>query len=287
VPFSGLLSHDFDDYINFFNTFGVYTIAVQENWDHLSSKTFIDSPPNHFCVWGKQSIGHLQIVHSLNPNLATIVGSPRMFPYIQDDKFENGNLVKKEVISNVPKMPYILFCGTGDGRDDFFLLELLIDTLHKSNKLQIVYRPHPNRRNNMSDYQIKHLNACGVIVNLDKISHSVFYHCELVINCELLITSLSTLLVEGLLCNKKVLVPCFSQSELNYDFSESLDTWLHLIGLRSFPNIFISETIKDFNSDILNSIEVPAKESATSANWICSRVDFSQVLYNLVEKLSK
>jgi hypothetical protein len=127
------------------------------------------------------------------------------------------------------------------------------------------------------------LKSNGLIMDEGINVNSVYFHCDLVLNCELLVTPFSTMLVEGLMCNKKVVLPGYSSTRLHYDFSNAVDTWLHLIGVRSFPNVFISEKQEDFNNKIHEALLAPIKESSNSAAWICAPVNFEQKIFDLID----
>jgi hypothetical protein len=169
IPFSGHLSSEFDDLIESLNSLGIQTVAVQENWDNLSSKTFINSEPDYFLVWGEQSAGHVKSIHNLRKTKTFIIGSPRFLPYYTrslksgQDNFGGISLLGYET-SNV-KQPYVLFTGTGDGIDDEFILRETFDILQDldSNKpLSLIYRPHPFTRNRISTEFASQLNRLGV-----------------------------------------------------------------------------------------------------------------------------
>lgn len=287
IPYSGLLSSEFDDLVNFFNSRGLYTIAIQDNWDNLSSKSFINSKPSYFCVWGEQSAGHLQYIHSLENTKIRITGSSRLLPY-----YSNSLIYKefKKIPSNISKElknKYVLFTGTGDGLDDMYILKVILKSLSENLNYKIVYRPHPFVRNLPNKHMLKKLTNFGLIIDSSKNSKSVFHHCGLVYHSELIITQLSTILVEGLLINKKVLIPAFIDRKTNFDYVDSINTWAHLIGIEAFPNIYISKKRSNFRFDLTQALESKVEKSSKSAQWIAAKLDTSQQLLKLVRQIEK
>lgn len=271
IPYSGQLSSEFDDFVNYFQTQGLLTIGIQENWDNLSTKTFTIAKPNYFLVWGKQSEGHLRVVHHNYSSICEIIGTPRFIPY-----FDASNEVSSRVISNLGiKRPYILVTGTGDGIDDFQILSKSIEVLqdlHKSDRVlsvDLVYRPHPFTRNSLSDLETDFLSKSSVLIDNRRDSHGVFYHCPLIQNAILVINQFSTILLEALSVNNKVLLPTFVNRPVNYGYRQSINEWYHLIGLESFPNVFFSHDQAHFSRDLIAALEAKSVNSRIHSRWMC------------------
>lgn len=276
VPYSGQLSPYFDDFVNFFQHHGIKTIGVQENWDNLSSKAFIDCNPDIFCVWGEQSAGHLTNVHSLFDTKIVITGSPRMQPYyLPKNEYKCFQSVPENLSEKIVS-PYILFTGTGDGLDDEFILSEIFESLGGIGNLQLVYRPHPVVRRPISQEVIKEFALNGLIVDDHESSRGVFYHVGLVMNAELIINQFSTMLVEALLCNKKILLPGFISRRVKFDYIDACKSWDHFIGISAFPNVFISSSRENFKIDLINALTSEYEDSSKCANWLSAKIDVSE-----------
>lgn len=287
VPYSGLLTHEFDDYIDFFNFKGICTIAIQENWDNLSSKTFIASSPNYFCVWGEQSLGHLVTVHKLSRTTPIIVGSPRFQPYFSEsEKYLPYRTIPKDLVDQI-KLPYVLFTGTGDGVDDAFILKETLSVLALDKKYSLVYRPHPFTRNPIDDQDLKFFVSQNVVIDHGSKSKSVFHHCGLIINADLIINQFSTMLLEALMSNKKVLLPTFVNRPVKYNYSNAINEWPHFVGLVMIPNVYVSESSNKFSEDLKKSLEAEVKKSSFSASWMCAELNSSEEFLKLVKKLKQ
>jgi CDP-glycerol glycerophosphotransferase (TagB/SpsB family) len=286
IPFSGLISPVFDDLINFFNLKGIKTIAIQDNWDNLSSKTFINSNPSYVCVWGEQSAAHVTNFHAMKGSKIVVTGSARLAPYYSNlKKFEKYRQIPVE-LDRIIRRKYILFIGTGDGVDDNAILHKVISSINLKRDFQIVYRPHPFTRTEIEELKLKKLKKLGVIIDMNLKSNHVYHHCGLVMNADLIITQLSSIIVEGLLCNQKILIPCFVYRKVNYDYMDAINTYPHLIGLGAIPNIFISKNVNNFAHDLEFSISSPKLLSSNSANWFAAKFETNKKLLNLFETIN-
>lgn len=169
------------------------------------------------------------------------------------------------------KRPYVLFTGTGDGIDDEFILREtmhILFTLNSEKTFSLIYRPHPFTRNRISSEFENEIQQLGVLFDASLSSRSVFHHCPLVTNAELVINQFSTMLLEALTCNVKVLLPTFVSRQVNYDYSGAINEWHHFMGLRMIPNVFISLNSLDYRNDLKRAlISVPA-QSANTVSWM-------------------
>jgi hypothetical protein len=286
VPFSGLISPIFDDLINFFNFKGIKTIAIQDNWDNLSSKTFINSNPSYFCVWGEQSAAHVTNFHSMKDSEIVVTGSARLAPYYSNlKKFKKYRQIPIE-LERIIRHKYILFVGTGDGVDDYSILHKVIRSIYSKSNFQIVYRPHPFTRTEIEPLKLKELKKLGVILDMNLNSNQVYHHCGLVMNADLIIAQLSSIIVEGLLCNQKILIPSFVYRKVNYDYTDAINTYPHLIGLAAIPNIFMSKIENNFAHDLAFALNSPKLLSSNSANWFAAKIETNKKLLKLFEMIN-
>ena len=285
VPYSGLSTMDFDDYINFFKKIKKTTIAIQDNWDSLSSKTFIMSNPDYFCVWGEQSLGHLQSFHRLRGTKVRLIGSPRMAPYNSSNtKFDIYKKISDELVLNL-KSDFILFAGTGDGLEDDYILDVITKSITGGGKISIIYKPHPYTRHKLTEPTINNLKLKGVVVLDSESSKFVFYHCSLVLNAKLVITQFSTIIVESLLCDVKTLIPTFVRAKVKFDWSYAINTVPYLLGIVAFPNIYVSKNYETFKKDLYLALEAPNFSSQNAANWLCSKIDSSSALLEIIDSI--
>jgi hypothetical protein len=167
--------------------------------------------------------------------------------------------------------PYVLFTGTGDGIDDEFLLREtmhILSTLDSKKTFSLVYRPHPFTRNRISSEFENEIQNSGVLIDSSLSSRSVFHHCPLVANAALVINQFSTMLLEALTCNVKVLLPTFVSRRVNYDYSGAINEWHHFMGLRMIPNVFISLDSLEYRNDLKRALISAPAQSANTVSWM-------------------
>jgi hypothetical protein len=290
IPYSGLLSSEFDDLVGHFQRREKKVVAIQENWDNLSSKTFISSNPNVFLVWGEQSKAHLKLVHQIEDCEIYIAGSPRFLAYQQDSIMQHAEKKWSSEQKRFTRDEYVLLTGTGDGIDDNFILEETQKALLSSsrfNQLSLVYRPHPFTRNPISKDVLEVYESQGVFIDNNLGARSVFHHCPLIKNATLVINQFSTILLEALYCNNKVLLPTFVNRPVSYDYSSALNEWHHFIGLKMVPNVFIAENAKTFPQVLTNALESKSRDSRKSITWMISENLFHSELLHLHASLIK
>jgi hypothetical protein len=167
--------------------------------------------------------------------------------------------------------PYVLVTGTGDGIDDEFLLREtmhILPTLDSKKTFSLIYRPHPFTRNRISPEFQNEIQQLGVLIDASHSSHSVFHHCPLIANAALVINQFSTMLLEALTCNVKVLLPTFVSRQVNYDYSGAVNEWHHFMGLRLIPNVFISFNSLEYRNDLRRALNSTPAQSANTVSWM-------------------
>lgn len=293
IPFSGLLSSEFDDLVESLNSVDVQTVAVQENWDNLSSKTFINSKPNHFLVWGEQSAGHVKSIHNLVKTETFVIGSPRFLPYYHFSTLGPRALGAISSIRNMDlntKIPYVLITGTGDGIDDEFILRETMQTLSildSDQSFSLIYRPHPFTRNRITLEFESELKNLGILIDSSTSSRSVFHHCPLVANATLVVNQFSTMLLEALSCNVKVLLPTFVSRPVNYDYSGAINEWHHFMGLKMVPNVFVSLNRLEYKDDLKKALTSAPLQSVDAVSWMVDSRPSKSLLRIFHKSISK
>lgn len=271
VPFSGLLSPEFDDVVSALDFLQIKSIGFQENWDNLSSKTFIRSFPDYFCVWGLQSVGHLRKIHGNRKSEAVIVGSSRFSPYFFPEEKFATNVLSQLGLENDK---YVLITGTGDGLDDYTLITETHSSLSRlvDCRLKIVYRPHPFTRNPIQEHLLQSLVSRGLVLDNRVGASNVYHHCQLVANASLVINQFSTVTLEALAANVKVLLPTFIRRQVNYDWFDALLEWDHLNGILLLPNTYLVKSQEQYADALSTALQAPVLNSAEKIDWFCQRV---------------
>jgi hypothetical protein len=87
-------------------------------------------------------------------------------------------------------------------------------------------------------------------------------------NASIVINQFSTILLEALVCNVKVLLPTFVSRPVSYDYSMAIHEWHHFLGLRNMPNVTVSFDPKNFIADLLLALEESSFESSEAVSWM-------------------
>lgn len=280
IPFSGHIGADFNALVFAAKKKNVTVFALQENWDNLSTKTFITEEPDVFFVWGQQSRGHLRNVHRLFKVNPFIVGSPRFQPYYQDSmpapivSESNGSQVKLKGFN------YILIAGTGDGIDDEMLVrtvhEVILEDISIQDDMKIVYRPHPASRTKL-DLTGMRRDLKRLAIDDGPLSRNFGHHNSLVAHASLVINHFSTLTIESVISGTPVVIPLFlGRPEAQYRYEHILNEWHHMMGVGLIPEISTPRDIAEFREKLRTLLDGKTRESTPSnIDWICRKADYS------------
>lgn len=289
VPYSGHIGRHFNPWIRGANRRGIKTVALQENWDNLSTKSFITEEPRFFCVWGAQSAGHLRSIHRLFSVEPWKLGSPRFTNYLKE------NIVYPKVANwdgvsvNLTGSDFVLVAGTGDGIDDSVLIKVVSGVLVGVNNgaTKLVYRPHPMTRTKL-DYSQLSRDYPGILIDVGPESRNFGHHHALVKDARVVINHLSTLTLEAILAGTRVIIPLFlGRDDAVYRYDHCLNEWHHLMGVSLIRGIYTPESISELREKIKEVIFADAKFDKSNISWICERVDYAEELLTHLEKISK
>jgi len=198
----------------------IKTVFLIDNWDNLSSKTVFLKKPDFLTVWGKQSIEHAVKIHDFKEKQIIMIGTPRFDIYYK-------------TVNNVPKSPingkYVLFTGAALEMDETGALKELDEELEQNKDiygdLKIIYRPHPWRqgKNDFNESDFKHVE-----LDIQMKDHyarqklqrtmgkkrkesinfqpNIDYYPAILGNALFIVSPLTTMALEALLMEKKVLL---------------------------------------------------------------------------------
>lgn len=281
IPFSGHLAHEFGTQIWAARRLNIPTIALQENWDNLSSKTIIVDEPDYFLVWGNQSASHVRSVHKLTQCEVIVNGSPRF------DEYFKTNLHEPVVISpngekTLVASPFILIAGTGDGLDDLALLETLHLAISTTNHFSaVVYRPHPLTRS-IQDFDYLTKTFPKLLIDSHPDARKFNHHVGLIQNCEFLINHFSTLTLEALIAKRRVCVPLFlGRQASRYGYDRILSEWLHLTGINQMPGIEFPRNQNELTSSVRKLLNT-SENACSRTDWYCKPGRYAEGLIQVL-----
>ena len=289
IPFGGHISAEFGNLIWLCRRLKIPVVALQENWDNLSSKTFIIDEPDYFAVWGRQSASHLKSIHRLQNCSIHEIGSPRFGAYSCD---ESAPPIASDPERGEIKLerPFILVAGTGDGLDDEMLIESTLMAVRNHPRgatVDVIYRPHPftRRSNSIARLRKEYRN---LILDSGFNAREPDHHVPLIKHAQVVINHFSTMTLEALIAKNLVIVPLYLGRPANYRYDRFLDEAQHYIGAGLVSNLFtpsnagqLQELIKSLLSGEL------ATTSRTDISWMCKKGRYGESLAALVQSAKK
>jgi hypothetical protein len=289
VPFSGHIGADFSTLVWNGRRHKKYVVAIQENWDNLSTKTYITQKPDLFLVWGKQSAAHLRNVHRCFDVPTEVVGSPRFGPYFDDSKLSNPtvSLASGKMVS-LKNKKFVLVAGTGDGIDDEMLVKSVQSCIKnlrtKSQEIVIIYRPHPMTRTRI-DFQALQRSIKNILIDSGPHARDFGHHNALVKNAIATVNHFSTVAIESLIAGVPSVIPLFlGRKDANYRYEHILSEWHHMMGLALIPQILTPNTKEEFEKVLKSILTRPLKSKSVPIDWICTSDLYVEKVIRSVKK---
>ena len=185
-------------------------IQVVENWDNLSSKFCPSMNSQALVTWGTQSSSHAIQIHGYPSNKTFALGSSRI-----PNSLDIERLVSKFSYKNSSRIK-IFYPGCGAEFEDLNYIAQVLDSLKStsfSKEIEFVFRPHPlsiirNGENYYSTWPTEiqiDLPTLGSDQNSDWPDLDDFIYKKM-LESEFIIGTPSTLLLEAILFNKKIIL---------------------------------------------------------------------------------
>jgi hypothetical protein len=287
IPFAGHTSHVWGNSVWLCKKVGTKSVALQENWDNVSSKTVITDEPDVFVVWGSQSKSHLRNIHNISRSEIFIGGSPRFDRYFTEESEAALAINPYGENRDLTGERFILLAGTGDGIDDRLLIEETFAAISLiSEPPLVVYRPHPFTR---FEHDLEGLIRAFPRIILDsgpdarKFGHQI----PLVKKATLIINHFSTLTLEGLVSNRFVCVPLFLGRPANIRYDAILDSAPHYVGLSLVPNLLTPCNQYEFRAAILQVFQSQSNISPSNIGWICKNSNYTAEISRLLNLIDR
>jgi hypothetical protein len=278
VPYGARMSIEEDFAIWYAKKLNIKSVAIQENWDNLSSKKFIFSQVDYFITWGLQSTDHLRTFQNYK-------GETREFGCIRMQQFyksksaeiENQFLRNGSIENSKKKSRTFLFIGNGT-INDFELLDFLDNYVESQAKAHLentffIFRPHPYSRVDLSNRLLEIKNN-KITIDIPKKNEDNHYRLKLISDAEVVVGFYSTVLLESLIMEKIVAIPSFLGSKTRYKAFDFLNDSPHYSGISQLSNLYNFHTGKSFE-DFLNNLpkRINDSESNHILNMCCENKD--------------
>lgn len=283
LPYTGGISLEFDFLVWLSKQNLVKSIAIQENWDNLSSKSILFEHPDNFLTWGRQSSSHLRTIQDFKGNTFE-VGSLRLNCFYQ----EIGEIKSKKIENTIRnKTNKILIIGTGPANHDLKTIQVITEQLKQksSSRFEIVYRPHPYSKISTSDFSIiKNLNDLKLDIPSD--NEENLHRLKLILDSDIVISLYSTVLLEATILRKPCIIPSFIVENVGYDTSYFLDDSPHYSGISSFGNIYPAKNFEDFLGYIVSLDKYSFNfKNPEFLDWFCINTNTSSEIVDVVKNM--
>jgi hypothetical protein len=286
LPYHGGISLEFDFLVWLSKKTNTKSIAIQQNWDNVSSKSFLFQHPTIFLTWGKQSSSHLRTIQEFNGEIKEI-GSFRLNEFYSHKlKLESQ---PNEIHTPKPRGQTlkILVIGTGPGTFDLEIIEMVEKSIldNSINDYEITYRPHPYlvSKSGISESLMKRR---GLKLNIPNSDERNSHRLEIILESDVVISIYSTVLLESTILNKPCIIPAFIPGPKGYHTGNFLDDFSHYSGLSSLGNISIANSPKEF-FEILTNLKLDNTQIFTSQkflNWFCKNTNTLNEIKEIIEQ---
>lgn len=228
------------DVVRIAKSLGIPSFFLVDNWDNLSSKSILWEKPDWTGVWAEQSRQHAIGIQGLSPERVRVIGTPRFESYYAPD--------------SGPPFPgkYVLFVGFSVPFDELSALRALERALaaRDSSKasVSIIYRPHPARQRRLTYDRFNEHDFKHVAMDPECASRyfgrsgasdlsDLRYYPKLLKHAEFVIGPPTTMLLEALICRKRVLLLSYDDKVHFTTPKRALERYTHFEGIRGLANI--------------------------------------------------
>jgi hypothetical protein len=289
-------NHGFIEFIRACNKLNIKTLQIVGNWDNMSAKNISIPRPHSLAVLSKQQKDFANKIHGFPINNIHVLGSKKY-----DNFFDLKNCETK---SNY-KFKYLLFLEGWvwtDEKKTFDHLNDFIENEKTFKNYKILYRPHPLRSQN---YNLINLNKYKNIIldpqmeksyhnrnfNLNNIPNEKYY-ISLIKNSELVICGPTSMILESIILDKKILVLAFKSKKYynNYNFIKNMINYEYL---NNVPSVKINYSLSNLKEDMLSLQKIELKDKYETITKCLDylihseQLNYSQRLKNILDNIKK
>ncbi len=276
------------------------SLCLIDNWDNLSSKTVFWAKPSHIGVWGPQAREQAERIHRFDAHQIHEIGTPRFDQYFA----ARSQPMKAQLYD----FPYVLFVGSAMPFDELAALKVIDASIQNSSdlptNLHVVYRPHPwqqkravaskfvetDFRRVLLDKQINDAHEAGFEQGLFDTSFQpdLDYYPALLQNATCVVGPLTTMLLEGALCQRPVVAINYSD---RVHRNTSRRYFSHFDGAENIPGFSFCDSERDLGTLIREGIvrgPISAEESDQATAYFLHRspIPYPKRLLKLIQSIS-
>jgi hypothetical protein len=287
LPYTGGISSELDFLIWYYKSLKIKTLAIQENWDNLSSKQFLFQHPSNFATWARQSSSHLRSIQDFKGTINEI-GCLR----VQGFYGNRHRLIKKPLTPEIYSehdFLSILVIGIGDPLSDLKLLTSLSGYIEEKSddlaiKMRIIYRVHPFHH--VSEDTLNLIAELPHVETYYKSSSDTnSMRIQQVMDSDVVISLFSTVILESSILNKFCIIPTYVLQENGYDSAKLVDDYNHFAGMSLLNGLSVANSLAELVT-LLNSHNAKKtviKNDQRLLGWFCEDKDSKSEIISLLK----
>jgi hypothetical protein len=218
--------------------YGIKTFISTQNWDNLTSKTFLNELPDLIGVMGNNCIKQVANTQKIESAIIRPCGLPRFNPYrnISPD----FSAVKKDKYS-------ILYLGTSLPHNEINIVNDLFKYLiNFASHRNIIfnYKPHPNRRPRYFEEKL----IPDLALNSEKTENYPTIdnmHISQILSSDLIISAPTTMVIEAMLLGKNIILDLSDDGIHRTTSAIAFKSFLHYESLKSIQNLKKAHSYSD------------------------------------------
>jgi hypothetical protein len=287
LPYTGGISSEWDLLVWYYNSLNIKTLAIQENWDNLSSKQFLFQHPSNFATWARQSSSHLRSIQNFKGTINEI-GCIRVQGF-----YENRHQLDKKPLATEKYSKHdflsILVIGIGDPLSDLKLLTSLSGYYEEKSdeltmQIRINYRVHP-----FHHISEETLHLIAELPNVETYykssSDTNSMRIQQVMDSDVVISLFSTVILESSILNKFCIIPTYVLQEIGYDSTKLVDDYNHFAGMSLLNGLCVANSLDELVT-LLNghyAKKTIIENDQSLLGWFCEDKDSIAEIISLVQ----
>jgi hypothetical protein len=225
-----------------------------ENWDNLTSKSFIITKPNFITVMGNACKILASSVQNIDAKTVLVLGLPRFNPYRSYKKFIVGNL---DTFLDRPIR--VIYLGCSMPHNEINLLNSLLHEIDMKNskwQFELIYKPHPSRRPRF--YEDKNLDPrvklaeSGSELAVPIIDENHMYQ---ILDADIVISTPTTMMIEAMILNKKVIIDVSDDNIHRTTAAKAIKKYDHFDSILTNKDLLFCKTPGEMLLGIMDYLE--------------------------------
>ena len=286
LPYHGGISLEYDFLTWLSKKYDAQSIGIQQNWDNVSSKSFLFQHPTYFLTWGKQSTSHLRTIQSYRGTLKEI-GSFRFNEFYNEKLKIESQIDRFEMSKNINDKLKILVIGTGPGTHDYKINEMIMKLIADNSikDFEVTFRLHPYQVASGRVQTLKKVQ--GVQYDIPSSNEKNNHRLKLIMDSDVIVSLYSTVLLEATILNKPCIIPAFVPGAKGYNTSYMLDDVSHYSGLSSIQSMYVANSVQEFLDFLKDSklVRGQVRNSEQFLNWFCKNTNTVQDVTDIINQI--